>query len=92
MSSSLTPSSPPIPPQRFINTLASFDEGGVEDVWDVVRRPPRGLRSYLTPEAVRAQSNASAGMIVADSNNANVGRRILSGSMRSMKMKELEYR
>ena len=61
MSSSDTPSSDPISPHRFIKTLASFEVGGVEEVWVAVRSPPKGFRSYWIPEAVSAQSNALAG-------------------------------
>ena len=61
MSSSDTPSSDPISPHRFIKTLASFEVGGVEEVWVAVRSPPKGFRSYWIPDAVRAQSNARAG-------------------------------
>lgn len=60
LSSSATPSSPPIPPHRFIHTFASLDVGGVDEVCDTVRTPPRGLRSYEMPAAVNAQSKASA--------------------------------
>jgi len=63
-------------PHRFIKTLASFEVGGVEEVWVAVRSPPKGFRSYWIPEAVRAQSNARAGRASA-SEMANIVERIV---------------